>query len=672
YMAYVYALLDRRGTPTSCCAVIWIGDVRLPHDVWLFGSERYAYLMLCGYLDQREKYAYLKPCGYLDRRGTPTSYCEQKPPSPYNGIISRSGLRKIHAVPSTDHEMLKFPVEGGIAMIRSSTVMIAECRMITEAQDTSLPKEPLATEGIKENLDIFAWKPADMIGVPRSIAKHHLNFREGCQPIRQKRRGHASDRNKAIQEEVVKLVEAEITRGVHYHDWLSNPVMVKKHDGSWRMCVDFKYLNKLCPKYCYPLPKIDWKVESLFGYPFKCFLDAYKRYHEIQMAEEDEEKTDFHTNQGVFCYTKMSFGLKNVEATYQRLVDKSFKKQIGKNLEVTSSACKESKPAKRRRKRFLSKFAKKSLPFFKTLKRRIKKSDFWWRIEAEKAFQNMKKCIAELPMVTAPKPKEELRIYLRATREAVSAVLLAERDLRQIPIYFVSCALQTLEINYSSMEKLVLALVHATRRLRRYFQAHPIMLTSSPRNQMRWDHQWKYKPNRIQTLVAGLQIVEQMGVKKLIAKVDSRLIANQINGSYEAKEKSMTQYLEKAKTPINNFKMFSIEHVPRSEIKKADALSKITSISFAHLTKQVLVETLERRSIEEREILAIVEEEEGYCCMTTLVEYLTEGTMPVKTKKARAIKARQDGTQWLTASYTESHSWNHGYGVSVQHKRDMR
>ncbi|GKB43316.1 reverse transcriptase domain-containing protein [Tanacetum coccineum] len=121
---------------------------------------------------------------------------------------------------------------------------------------------------------------------------------------------------------------------VHYHNWLSNPTMVKKHDGSWRMCVDFKDLNKACPQDGYPLPEIDWKVESLCEYPLKCFLDAYKGYHQIKMAEEDEEKTAFITSQGIFCYTKMPFGLKNVGATYQRLVDKAFQKQIRRNLEV--------------------------------------------------------------------------------------------------------------------------------------------------------------------------------------------------------------------------------------------------------------------------------------------------------------------------------------------------
>ncbi|GJX93755.1 hypothetical protein Tco_0348341 [Tanacetum coccineum] len=86
---------------------------------------------------------------------------------------------------------------------------------------------------LKQNLDIFAWKPTDMTGVPRHIAKHRLSIREGCFPVRQKKRGQAPERNKVICEEVEKLVNAGIMKEVHYHSWLSNPVMVKKHDNSW-------------------------------------------------------------------------------------------------------------------------------------------------------------------------------------------------------------------------------------------------------------------------------------------------------------------------------------------------------------------------------------------------------------------------------------------------------
>ncbi|KAI3767600.1 hypothetical protein L2E82_17847 [Cichorium intybus] len=110
--------------------------------------------------------------------------------------------------------------------------------------------------------------------------------------------------------------------------------MVKKHDDSWRMCIDYTDLNKACPKDCYPLPEIDQKVESLQGFRWKCFLDAYKGYHQIQMKKEDEEKTTFYTDRGTFCYQKMPFGLKNAGATYQRLIDQLFRNQNGRNIEV--------------------------------------------------------------------------------------------------------------------------------------------------------------------------------------------------------------------------------------------------------------------------------------------------------------------------------------------------
>ncbi|GJU83513.1 reverse transcriptase domain-containing protein [Tanacetum coccineum] len=92
--------------------------------------------------------------------------------------------------------------------------------------------------------------------------------------------------------------------------------------------------------------------------------------------------------------------------------------------------------------RFLSKSAEKSLPFFKTLKKCTKKSDFQWTQEAEAAFKQMKKLIAELSMLTAPKEKEELIIYLAAAKEAISAVLMTERVRQQSTIIFVSQCLR--------------------------------------------------------------------------------------------------------------------------------------------------------------------------------------------------------------------------------------
>ncbi|GJX85692.1 reverse transcriptase domain-containing protein [Tanacetum coccineum] len=135
--------------------------------------------------------------------------------------------------------------------------------------------------------------------------------------------------------------------------------------------------------------------------------------------------------------------------------------------------------------RFLAKSAEKSLLFFKTLKKCTKKSDFHWTAEAEEVFKQMKQLIADLPMLTAPMEKEELIVYLAVAKETVSTVLMTEREAKQMPIYFVSRALRGLELNYTPMEKLELALVHASKRLKRYFQAHPlIVITDQPIQQI--------------------------------------------------------------------------------------------------------------------------------------------------------------------------------------------
>ncbi|GKE21239.1 reverse transcriptase domain-containing protein [Tanacetum coccineum] len=101
--------------------------------------------------------------------------------------------------------------------------------------------------------------------------------------------------------------------------------------------------------------------------------------------------------------------------------------------------------------------------------------------EADKAFEEMKRYIEKLPTLVAPKAGENLIVYLAASKECINAVLMAERGKDQRPIYFVSRVLHGAELNYPIMEKLVLALIYATRGLKRYFQAHNItVLTNKP------------------------------------------------------------------------------------------------------------------------------------------------------------------------------------------------
>ncbi|PKA47447.1 RNA-directed DNA polymerase like [Apostasia shenzhenica] len=187
---------------------------------------------------------------------------------------------------------------------------------------------------LSDYINVFAWSPEDVTGIDRAICEHHLNVSQVVTPVAQKKRVMAGERQDAIKEEITKLLGAGYISEVQYPRWLTNIVMVRKANGKWRICVDFRSLNQACPKDTYPLPRIDVMVDRTVGYEVMSFLDAFSGYHQIWMAEGDEEKTAFITDYGTYCYRVMPFGLKNAGAMYQRMIDTVFKNQRGKNLEA--------------------------------------------------------------------------------------------------------------------------------------------------------------------------------------------------------------------------------------------------------------------------------------------------------------------------------------------------
>ena len=187
---------------------------------------------------------------------------------------------------------------------------------------------------LRMNQDVFARNHKDMPGIDPSVIVHRLNVNPASSPIRHKKRVFTQEKDKAIVEEVRKLLEAGFIREVYYPDWLANVIIVKKSNRKWRMCVDFMDLNKACPKDSYPLPQIDTLVDSMVRHELLSFMDAFSGYNQIKINEEDQKKTSFVTSQGLFCYKVMPFGLKNAGATYQRLMNKMFAYQIGRNVQV--------------------------------------------------------------------------------------------------------------------------------------------------------------------------------------------------------------------------------------------------------------------------------------------------------------------------------------------------
>ncbi|GJT09140.1 reverse transcriptase domain-containing protein [Tanacetum coccineum] len=252
------------------------------------------------------------------------------------------------------------------------------------------------------------------------------------------------------------------------------------------------------------------------------------------------------------------------------------------------------------------------------------------------------------------------------------------------------------------LEKLALCLLHLFRRLRGYFKAHPIkVITDQPIKQMlnkakvsrklakyaveleaynitlvgkenpeEWtlyrdrasslkgvkawlvlidpsskEHAYAIRltfpstnnETEYEALLAGLRIARKMKVKALKVKVDLKLVACQMNGEFVASSEGMAKYLAKAKEHATLFRKFSIENIPKNQ--KADVLSKLASVAFNHLIKEVLVEVLKVKSMDTQEVNTIVEEEEDNW-MTLIIKCLEEEVWPTNENEAKTLRMK--------------------------------
>ncbi|CAL8148956.1 unnamed protein product [Prunus armeniaca] len=308
--------------------------------------------------------------------------------SPYNGILGRPWIGMINTITSATHQKIRYPIPGGgVGQINSDQAMARKCsaqglKKSKQAQflpvsqadlkeqskrqdqaeevypefsleegwkpeedveliplDTNHPNKKAwigsrlspyekveLTTFLQNNKDMVTWSPSDIPGIDPNIICYRLHVNHACKPVAQKRRNFAPERVAIIEAEIDKLLAAGFIEEVSYSEWLANVVLVAKQEkGKWRVCIDYTDLNKVCPKDNFSLPRIDQLVDSTYGNQLLSFMDAYSGYNQILMHEDDKAKISFIIERGTYCYKVMPFGLKNAEATYQRLVNKIFK-----------------------------------------------------------------------------------------------------------------------------------------------------------------------------------------------------------------------------------------------------------------------------------------------------------------------------------------------------------
>eukprot|EP00253_Pinus_taeda_P005544 PITA_05544 len=198
---------------------------------------------------------------------------------------------------------------------------------------TSPPNKKLI-QLLKRYKEAFAWDYPDMKGIDPQLCTHHIYIEKDARPIHQPQRRLNPHLKDVVKAEIQKLLDVNFIYPISDSKWVSPFVVVPKKNGNWRICVDYRELNKATQKDHFPLPFIDQVLDTLAGKKFFSFLDGFSRYNQIHIAPEDQDKTTFTCPWGTFSYRVLPFGLCNAPATFQRAILNIFANLINQGLEV--------------------------------------------------------------------------------------------------------------------------------------------------------------------------------------------------------------------------------------------------------------------------------------------------------------------------------------------------
>ncbi|CAM8963625.1 unnamed protein product [Rhodiola kirilowii] len=413
---------------------------------------------------------------------------------------------------------------------------------------------------LKANRKALGYSIDDITGISPSLCMHRINLEENVKPSRELLRRLNPKLSEVVFKEITKLRDAGIIYSVPDSEWVSPIHVVPKKGGltvvqndkgelvptrtvnGWRMCIDYRKLNKATKKDHFPIPFIDQMLERLAGHDYFCFLDGYSSFYQIPILPNDQGKTTFTCPYGTFAFRRMPFGLCNAPGTFQRCMMSIFSDYIEKCIEVfmddfsihgssfdnclanlsnVLARCIETNlvlnwekchfmvqegivlghlvskrgvevdkakiqvieqlPPPTNQKgirsflghagfyrRFIKDFSKIARPLTHLLCNDV---EFNFDEGCLEAFEKLKKNLVSAPIVQPPNWDLPFELMCDASDYAIGAVLGQRVEKKLHVIYYVSKVLDSAQMNYTTTEKELLAVVYAFEKFRPYLVA---------------------------------------------------------------------------------------------------------------------------------------------------------------------------------------------------------
>lgn len=181
-------------------------------------------------------------------------------------------------------------------------------------------EETLFIPMLKEYRDVFAWSYKDLKGVDLDICQDTIPMKDTTKPSRQRPDTYNNNFAKKIKDKIDNLLEADFIYEIEHMEWVSPRVIVPKKNKKVRVCVNLKKVNAATIRDHYLLPIIDHVLERVAGKQAYSFLNGLLSYNQVSIKQEDQHKTTFVIEWGIYAYKVMPFGLTNALTAFQRLM----------------------------------------------------------------------------------------------------------------------------------------------------------------------------------------------------------------------------------------------------------------------------------------------------------------------------------------------------------------